>query len=37
MFYNVVGGIGAASTSTVFVLCTSTIQVRAGAQLTIIQ
>lgn len=37
MFYNVIGGAGAASTSTVFVLCTSTIQVRAGAQLTIIQ
>jgi hypothetical protein len=37
MFYNVVGGAGVASTSTVFVLCTSTIQVRAGAQLTIIQ
>jgi hypothetical protein len=37
MFYNVIGGIGVASTSTVFVLCTSTIQVRAGAQLSIIQ
>ena len=37
MFYNVIGGTGAPSTSTVFVLCTSTIQVRAGAQLTIIQ
>lgn len=37
MFYNVIGGGGAASVSTVFVLCTSTIQVRAGAQLTIIQ
>ena len=37
MFYNVIGGVGAASTSTVFVLCTSTIQVRAGAQLSIIQ
>lgn len=37
MFYNVIGGTGVASTSTVFVLCTSTIQVRAGAQLTIIQ
>jgi hypothetical protein len=37
MFYNVIGGTGVPSTSTVFVLCTSTIQVRAGAQLTIIQ
>jgi hypothetical protein len=37
MFYNVIGGIGVPSTSTVFVLCTSTIQVRAGAQLSIIQ
>lgn len=37
MFYNVIGGAGAASTSTVFVLCTSTIQVYAGAQLKIIQ
>ena len=37
MFYNVIGGAGVPSTSTVFVLCTSTIQVRAGAQLTIIQ
>jgi len=37
MFYNTIGAGGAASTSTVFVLCTSTIQVRAGAQLTIIQ
>ena len=37
MFYNVIGGAGVASTSTVFVLCTSTIQVRAGAQLSIIQ
>lgn len=37
MFYNVIGGAGAASTSTVFVLCTSTILARAGAQLTIIQ
>lgn len=37
MFYNVVGGAGAACTSTVFVLCTSTIQVYAGAQLKIIQ
>jgi len=37
MFYNVVGTGNNASTSTVFCLCTSTIQVRAGAQLTIIQ
>jgi hypothetical protein len=37
MFYNVVGGAGAASISTIFCLCTSTIQVFAGAQLKIIQ
>lgn len=37
MFYNVVGGAGAASVSTIFCLCTSTIQVFAGAQLKIIQ
>jgi hypothetical protein len=37
MFYNVVGGAGAPSTSTIFCLCTSTIQVFAGAQLKIIQ
>ena len=37
MFYNVVGNGGAASLSTIFCLCTSTIQVRAGAQLTIVQ
>jgi len=37
LFYNVVGGTGAASISTIFVLCTSMIQVFAGAQLKIIQ
>lgn len=37
LFYNVVGGVGAASVSTIFVLCTSMIQVFAGAQLKIIQ
>lgn len=37
MFYNVVGNGGDASLSTIFCLCTSTIQVRAGAQLTIVQ
>lgn len=37
MFYNVVGTTGAASVSTIFCLCTSTIQVFAGAQLKIIQ
>ncbi len=37
MFYNVIGGAGAASISTVFVLCTSMIQVFAGSQLKIIQ
>jgi hypothetical protein len=37
LFYNVVGGNGAASRSTIFCLCTSTIQVFAGAQLKIIQ
>jgi hypothetical protein len=37
MFYNVVGGAGAPSTTTIFVLCSSTIQVFAGAQLKIIQ
>jgi hypothetical protein len=37
MFYNVVGGAGVGSTSTIFCLCTSTIQVFAGAQLKIIQ
>jgi len=37
MFYNVVGGAGDLSTSTIFCLCTSTIQVFAGAQLKIIQ
>ena len=37
MFYNVVGAAGAASVSTIFCLCTSTIQVFAGAQLKIIQ
>jgi len=37
LFYNVVGGNGDASISTIFVLCTSMIQVFAGAQLKIIQ
>jgi hypothetical protein len=37
MFYNVVGGAGDPSTSTIFCLCTSTIQVYAGSQLKIIQ
>jgi hypothetical protein len=38
LFYNVIGsGAGAACVSTVFVLCTSMIQVFAGAQLKIIQ
>ena len=37
LFYNVVGGAGAPSVSTIFVLCTSMIQVFAGAQLKIIQ
>jgi hypothetical protein len=37
MFYNVVGGAGDPSTSTIFCLCTSTIQVFAGAQLKIVQ
>jgi hypothetical protein len=37
LFYNVVGTNGAASRSTIFCLCTSTIQVFAGAQLKIIQ
>ncbi len=37
LFYNVVGGAGEASVSTIFVLCTSMIQVFAGAQLKIIQ
>lgn len=37
LFYNVVGQGGAASISTIFVLCTSMIQVFAGAQLKIIQ
>jgi len=37
LFYNVVGGTGVASVSTIFVLCTSMIQVFAGAQLKIIQ
>ena len=37
LFYNVVGQGGDASISTIFVLCTSMIQVFAGAQLKIIQ
>ena len=37
LFYNVLGGAGVASISTVFVLCTSMIQVFSGAQLKIIQ
>jgi hypothetical protein len=37
LFYNVVGGAGDPSVSTIFVLCTSMIQVFAGAQLKIIQ
>jgi|694.fasta_scaffold37676_4 hypothetical protein len=37
LFYNVVGGAGDPSRSTIFCLCTSTIQVFAGAQLKIIQ
>jgi hypothetical protein len=37
MFYNVVGDSNAGSLSTIFCLCTSTIQVYAGAQLKIIQ
>jgi hypothetical protein len=37
LFYNVVGGAGNPSVSTIFVLCTSMIQVFAGAQLKIIQ
>jgi hypothetical protein len=37
LFYNVVGGAGDPSISTIFVLCTSMIQVFAGAQLKIIQ
>ena len=37
LFYNVVGAAGTPSTSTIFVLCTSMIQVLAGAQLRIIQ
>jgi len=37
LFYNVVGGVGAASVSTIFVLCSSMIQVFSGAQLKIIQ
>jgi hypothetical protein len=37
LFYNVVGQGGGASISTIFVLCTSMIQVFAGAQLKIIQ
>jgi hypothetical protein len=37
LFYNVVGQGGAASVSTIFVLCTSMIQVFSGAQLKIIQ
>jgi hypothetical protein len=37
LFYNVVGGAGVPSISTVFVLCTSMIQVFAGSQLKIIQ
>ena len=37
LFYNVLGGAGDPSISTIFVLCTSMIQVFAGAQLKIIQ
>jgi hypothetical protein len=37
MFYNVVGDSNVGSLSTIFCLCTSTIQVYAGAQLKIIQ
>ncbi len=37
LFYNVVGRDGGAAVSTVFVLCTSMIQVFAGSQLKIIQ